>query len=136
MENENREVSGDDTDGSGDGAGFILLSHVPFLCCNIFRATTQQNPPNQPRRRKTALATLMSELFLNKQSILAYFRSSCYCFYFIVSSVTTRCKMSDISTTRELIESKPVDAHEAMMFMSEENCSFIDEISAICAVCG
>ena len=135
MENENREVSGDDTDGSGDGAGCNLFSPASSHFCDIFRATSQQNPPNQPRRRKTVRATLMSELFLNKQSILTDFRPSCYCFHFIVSSVTTRCKMSDISTTRELIESKPVDAHEAMMFMSEENCSFIDEISAICAVC-
>jgi hypothetical protein len=93
VENENREVSGDDTDGSGDGAGCNLFSPASSHFCDIFRATSQQNPPNQPRRRKTVRATLMSELFLNKQSILTDFRPSCYCFHFIVSSVTTRCNV-------------------------------------------
>jgi hypothetical protein len=53
----------------------------------------------------------------------------------MVIIVTTRCRISDISTTRELIESKPVDAQDAMMFISAENCCFIVIISAICAAC-
>jgi hypothetical protein len=43
--------------------------------------------------------------------------------------------MSDISTTRALMQSNPVDAHDAMMFMSAENCIFMADISAIWADC-
>jgi hypothetical protein len=131
-------VSGDDTDGDdGDGAGIAMrvCFGVRFL---ILRFFPQQNLLNQQRRRRTAQAIQTTEVFINKQFFLS--RSDHHCtascvYYFIVRSVTTRCNMSDISTTRELIESKPDDAHDAMMFMSAENCIFIVEISDIWAFC-
>ena len=65
VENENREVSGDDTDGDGgDGAGIAmrLCFGVWFL---ILRFFPQQNLLNQQRRRRTAQAIQTTEVFLN-----------------------------------------------------------------------